>query len=213
MGWSFLPTPNLSPDDLADWGPFDAIAYYHLRGTPRFALLGHHHVRLMTRRPCEATIHGHERRIERLGKGHVERVVRGEVLPKLPHPTEEGRVRVMHDPQRLQIVQGFLGTRRRQNRGPLQPPEDLCDFDIEKVRHVEGLSLRQEEVRKPLVRLAAQEQLHRRRGIDDDQRSALAARTASPELSPSRTRDRRSSRSRIWAGVGRSAASRSSTRR
>lgn len=49
------------------------------------------------RRPQESFVAGNERRGQRFRERHLDRVVRSHVVPKLPDPVQQGRMRVSFD--------------------------------------------------------------------------------------------------------------------
>lgn len=167
----------------------------------------------MTRSAGESAVRGYERRLKSFCKRHVQGIVRRQIVPERPCSGEQWLMRVPHDTECPQIAQSLLGTFGRQRASLLKPSEHLGDLDIEQVWRMKHLPRSKKEICKSLVRLAPQKKLHRGRRVDDDQRPALTARTASAELSPTKTRALRSRRSRISSGVGRAAASRNSPRR
>jgi hypothetical protein len=118
-----------------------------------------------------------------------------------------------HEPERLKVLECFASARLGQPTALLETPKDLRHLDVEQMRCVQDLPGRKEKFGESRIRLAAQQQLDRGRGIDDNQRAVLTARTASAELSPPRTGRRPSRRARISSGVGRFARSSSSERR
>lgn len=114
---------------------------------------------------------------------------------------------VPDEPEPTQILESLFRPSGRERAGLLESSKDLGDLDIEQVRRVKDLTGGEQEIREPLVGLSPEQKIQRRGRVDDDQRAALTARRASAEVSPSVTRERRSKRSRICSGVGRSAAS------
>jgi hypothetical protein len=171
------------------------------------------YLRLVARSAGETSVRRDQRCREGLRERHVQRVPGGEVVAERPHPVEQRVMGMPHEPERTQVVEGLHGPCGRQRAGLLEPAKNLSDLDVDQVGRVEDLTRGEQQIRDPLVRLTPEQEIQCRRRVDDDQRAALAACRASAEVSPSITRDRRSRRSRICSGVGRSAASRSSAMR
>ena len=66
-------------------------------------------VRLMPRGLYKARVTGNERDCERLTQGHECGVIRGEVMPQLPHPIYKRVMRVADDRQIRQIGATIFG--------------------------------------------------------------------------------------------------------
>ena len=93
----------------------------------------------MAGRSGKAPITREQRRIERFGKGHIDGIVSREIVPQIPDPGQKEIVRIS--------AQGKI-----HKVGECRPPafaidlairciapDHLRDFDIEQMRHVQGL--------------------------------------------------------------------------
>jgi hypothetical protein len=123
---------------------------------------------------------------------------------------EKRRVTVSNQPEIDEVAQGFLGAHRVHRPALVQSAQGMRDLHVDQVWGVKHLTGRERHVGEALISAAPQQKLEAGGCIENDQRPLRMARIASADDSPSRTRERRSSRSFISAGLGRFARSSSS---
>ena len=97
----------------------------------------HHGV--MAGRSGKAPITREQRRIERFGKGNIDGIVSGEIVPQIPHPGQKEIVRISPQGKIRKVGESGapafaidLAIRRI-------APDHLRDFDIQQMRRVQSL--------------------------------------------------------------------------
>jgi large subunit ribosomal protein L10 len=89
--------------------------------------------------PCDAVVAGHQRTLEHLGKRHKGRVVGGEGVAQLPHPTEQRRRRIAHERQLGEVVEGIGRPVSGQPPPTHEPAKRLNDLTVQEMRDVHAV--------------------------------------------------------------------------
>lgn len=154
-----------------------------------------------------------ERRVERFGERHVQRVIRGEVIAKGPSAFEERDGGIAGDGEDGEILDRRRGALRVELAASLEAPERVQDLRVEEIRGRRSL-LRIEDVLLCSVgERKTQEKAYDRGGVDDAQRPPSRRRRMTVSgRSRVLTGVRSRSRIRTSSGVG-SAATRASSAR
>ena len=139
---------------------------------------------------------------EALGERDIRRVVRREILPERPDSKKQDIVLVAYEIKFSESVErekcpfGAEGTDRDISA------KCLRDFEVEKVRHMEGVPGRMDSLGDFSSRFRGEQQLEDRRSVENDQRLSRSARMTSAGDRSSRAGGSFESLSRISSRVG-----------
>src|SRR5438093_8780084 len=166
----------------------------------------------MPRRRRESTIAGHERNAEDLRERDEGRVVRGEVVPQLPHPIGKWLMRISDDREIVEVRPDVRGPVFGHMASSHEPPEGMDDLHVDQMRGVEIAILRQSPAKSRRAR-ATREGGQDGRGVDDDHVRSRPERTDATILVVDVPPDLAEARARTSATGGRSATRVTSARR
>ena len=99
-------------------------------------------------------------------------------MPKLPNAFQQDEVRVACDRKIAEVGKCLRPPLSRDLARDLKAPQDLCDFEIDQMRSVQGFAANEEDLAHSLSRWRLQQNFNNCGGVDDDQRRFLSARTA-----------------------------------
>ena len=91
-----------------------------------------------TRGPRQTAVAGQQHGVQRLGQGHVDGIVRGQVLSERPDTAEKRLVRVAAQVQGAEVVQGGHAPSPLEIALPHVPSQRLRHLDVDKVGRVQG---------------------------------------------------------------------------
>jgi len=144
--------------------------------------------------------------LQRLRKSEIGGIISRQAVAHLPHAVEQDEMRITGKWKIDEIAESF-GTPFSGDDGAAHvSPQDLRDFDVDKVRSMQRLIGGEDEWVDTPSCGRLQQNFKKRGSIDNDQRLFLSARTSAAGAGRGRTERRFESRFRISSRVGRSTA-------
>lgn len=98
-------------------------------------------------------------------------------MPDLPNLWQKNEVRIARDAQTQQILDRLIGALRGNRSFPHEPPQDLRNLKVEKVRSVEGFAARVDSGLNLSSDGGLKEPVNRRGRVQDDHRASRSSLT------------------------------------